>query len=111
MKIKTELYKNLLVDLAPFKGAGNTASREYLATRLRISDRKLRKLIAIARNDGCPIISNSDNNGYYISYLQEDILGLTHELRSRAIKLLQTAHKLECAMWRRESLELDFEVE
>ena len=70
-------------------------SRNALRLRTGYSDRQIRKAVQNLRNNGYPVISNSDKNGYWIARSEDEIYMLVNELRSRASEMLKTARSLE----------------
>lgn len=70
-------------------------SRNALRLRTGYSDRQIRKAVQNLRNNGYPVISNSDKNGYWIARSEDEVYMLVHELRSRASEMLKTARSLE----------------
>lgn len=70
-------------------GKENAVSRDWLAVRLNLPDRTIRRLIQEARDRGVLIMNAGDGSGYYIS----DDIGEIHRQyrtdRSRALSVLK----------------------
>lgn len=85
----------LLAIMAAYRTKDNRISRNDLCELTGLTDRKMRKLVSLAKKSGIPIISDSHNKGYYISYDPEAVHRMALEHRSRAYDHLETARALE----------------
>ncbi len=62
---------------------------------MEIEDRSVREIISKARKNGIPILSDSGNYGYYLSYKEEDISRfLNQEILSKIRDLNETFQAL-----------------
>lgn len=71
-------------------GHENAVKRHVLAHRLGVTDRKMRKQIEAARQDGWQILNDGDGAGYYLA---DNLDALERHYRvehARAIKTLYT---------------------
>ena len=70
-------------------GKANAVTRDQLCAWTGLSDRAIRKLIEIARNQGAVIINNQDGEGYYQSDDLQDLLAQYRTNHSRAMSILR----------------------
>ena len=70
-------------------GKANAVTREELCAKMGMSDRTIRKLIEIERNQGAIIINDQDGLGYYQSDKLEDLLLQYRANNSRAMSILK----------------------
>lgn len=70
-------------------GKGNAVSREYLSAKTRMSDRRVRKYIEYAREDGEAILNAQDGKGYYYSDDPVEIAQFVYQEQSRAYAILK----------------------
>ena len=64
----------------------------------KINDtRKLRKLITIARNEGCPICSKSSKSGggYYLAVASSELIEYLRDQEHRALKILSRVARIK----------------
>lgn len=84
-------YRTLLEIMAFYRHSCNPISRKQLELLLGVSDRNVRELIKQARKRGIPILSDSTNYGYYLSYRDADISRfLNREILSKIKDLNET---------------------
>lgn len=84
-------YRTLLEIMAFYRHSYNPISRKQLELLLRVSDRNVRELIKQARKRGIPILSDSSNYGYFLSYRDADISRfLNREILSKIKDLNET---------------------
>jgi len=76
-----------LADIVPF-GRTNAISREALANKLNLSDRKMRQAVSLARREGLVIINDQGGSGYYRSDDVTDIRRQLNQTHHRALALL-----------------------
>ena len=76
-----------LADIIPF-GRTNAISRESLADKLNLSDRKMRMAVSLARREGLVIINDQGGDGYYRSDDVTDIRRQLNQTHNRALALL-----------------------
>lgn len=94
-EIKSESYQRLLEIMAGYRHSSNPISRETLEKKLSLSDRKIRDMIKQARKRGIPILSDSSNYGYFLSYHDADISRfLNREILSKIKDLSETFQAL-----------------
>lgn len=79
-----------MIDIVQFipQGKENAVTRSYLATVLGLPDRRVRKLIQEARNNGEMILNAQDGAGYYISDDAEELKRQYRSNRNRAMSIL-----------------------
>lgn len=95
MKERVNNYINLLEVMSFYRKADKPISRKELVNFMRIEDRTIREIIAKARKRGIPILSDSSNYGYYLSYKEEDISRfLNQEILSKIQDLNETFQAL-----------------
>ena len=70
-------------------GKCNAISRAALAAALGVPDRKMRKMIEQARNEGALILNRSDGRGYYRSDDLDEIQAQYCADRARALNTLR----------------------
>jgi len=85
-------------------GQANAISRQALKELTGLSDRRIRRDIQELRNKGIPIISTSDSKGYYLAESNEEVRHYIAETRSRAMKLLNTANKVQIGYFNRNQI-------
>ncbi|MDD2370853.1 MAG: HTH domain-containing protein [Firmicutes bacterium] len=94
-EIKSESYQKLLEVMALHRDFRNPISRKDLEVCLGISDRIIRDMIKKARKRGIPILSDSSNYGYFLSYRDADISRfLNREILSKIKDLSETFQAL-----------------
>lgn len=94
-EIKNESYQKLLEVMALHRDFRNPISREKLEEQIGLSDRKIRDMIKQARKRGIPILSDSSNYGYFLSYRDADISRfLNREILSKIKDLSETFQAL-----------------
>lgn len=94
-EMKGEKYQKLLEIMSSYRHSNNPISREELEQRLGISDRIIRDMIKKARKRGIPILSDSTNYGYFLSYRDADISRfLNREILSKIKDLNETFNAL-----------------
>ena len=71
-------------------GHDNAVKRHELARRLGVPDRKMRKMIELARNDGWMILNDGDGAGYYLAANLDQVEHKYKVERARALKTLKT---------------------
>ena len=71
-------------------GHENAVKRHVLAHRLGVTDRKMRKMIEQARQDGWLILNDGDGAGYYMASDLDALERHYRVERARAIKTLYT---------------------
>lgn len=69
--------------------ACGTITREEFARILKTTDRKARKIIEAARDEGLIIANRQDGKGYFIPTTQEDLKALYKQNQSRALAILR----------------------
>lgn len=95
MGIKNINYQKLIVIMAGYRHADNPISRKELERALGTCDRNVRDLIKQARKRGIPILADSSNFGYFLSYREADISRfLNREILSKIKDLNETFHAL-----------------
>ncbi len=77
------VYMRILLD------ACGTITREELASVLKTSDRKARKIVEMARDEGLIIANRQDGKGYFLPKTVEDLKALYNMNQSRAIAILR----------------------
>jgi len=77
--------------VASFLGYGkqNAVGRAELASAMGVSDRKMRKLIEEAREDGLVICHDQDGGGYYLADTREELRRQLKRNNSRAMSILR----------------------
>lgn len=88
-------------------GQANAKSRHELVRLTSLSDRTVRQNIQSLREKGIPIISTSDSKGYYIAENSKEVKHYIAETRSRAMKLLNTANKVQIGYFNRNQIEME----
>lgn len=83
-------------DITNFIGIGkeNAVTRKQLVSLLGLPDRRVRRMIAEAREHGAPIINDQDGYGYYLS---NDLYELRRQYitnRSRALSIMRQQRSL-----------------
>lgn len=69
--------------------AAGVVTRGQIAEILRVSDRKARKIIAEAREEGLIICNTQDGNGYFLPKTAEDLRRQYKQNQSRALSILR----------------------
>ncbi len=94
-EIKSESYQKLLEVMASHRDYKNPISRQSLEEQIGLSDRNIRLMIRQARRRGIPILSDSSNYGYFLSYRDADISRfLNREILSKIKDLSETFQAL-----------------
>ena len=75
-------------------GKAKAVTRDQLCAYTGLSDRAVRKLIEIERNNGAIIINDGDGDGYYQSDKLEDMLVQYRTNNSRAKSILRQQRHL-----------------
>lgn len=75
-------------------GRGNGISARYLATYLGTSQRRLRKLISLARYEDGAAICGHPNTGYFMAQTPEELEMSCAFLRHRAVHSLQLLSRM-----------------
>lgn len=76
-------------------GAANALSRSYLAGRLGISERDIRRLVHQERAAGFPICSGTDAPGYFRPVCREDVARFCRSMWHRAAQTREVADALQ----------------
>ena len=71
-------------------GHDNAVKRHVLARRLGVTDRKMRRMIEAARQEGWQILNDGDGAGYYLATNLDELERHYRVERARAIKTLYT---------------------
>lgn len=82
-----------VINAIPY-GKDKAISREALATKLGVTDRKARAYIEQARRDGYFIINDQDGSGYYRSADIADLERQYWQDKTRALTLLKRSKEL-----------------
>ena len=69
-------------------------TRLYLSVQMKVTERKIERLIGQLRDDGEPICSNSDVEGYWIS-TGADLTRTIKEMEHRALSILERTRKMK----------------
>lgn len=78
------------VVLALGTGHENAVKRHVLARRLGVTDRKMRRMIELARQEGWLILNDGDGAGYYLANNLDALEKHYRVERARALKTLYT---------------------
>ena len=92
--LKSEIWAPLIEALAGSSWS-EPRSRSYLASRLGMRDRSVRRLKELATQDGVIIGSSSHGRGYYLCQTREDLLRLRGEYTSRIKSLSKTVRAID----------------
>ena len=81
-----------LIEVLSSREEGST--KQELSTSLGTNERQVRGYIRDARKMGVPIVSSSQERGYYIAQTQDDIQKIIADYKSRAKDMWDTAERL-----------------
>lgn len=87
-------------------GRDNAITRQELSMATGMSDRAVRMDIARLREKGIAVISTSDSTGYYLAENIGEVRHYIAETRSIAMKLLNTANKVQIGYFNRNQIEM-----
>ena len=71
------------------QGESNAISRDALAALMGMSDRKVREVIEMARNEGVFVLNRQNGRGYYLPESLDDIYRQYKQDSSRAMAILR----------------------
>lgn len=91
---KSEIWAPLIEALAGSSWS-EPRSRAYLVSRLRMTDRSVRRLKELAIQDGVIIGSSSHGRGYYLCQTREDLVRLRGEYTARIKSLSKTVRAID----------------
>lgn len=77
-----------LAQMIPW-GRARAISREALAAALQTSDRQMRRMIEVARNEGLIVLNAQDGSGYYQSADVSELAAQYRQDTARAMAILK----------------------